>query len=229
LLLWRKAFEKHLKAVLGTNLEIIWTENRRSMITFDRRKNVPVLRLHSAFEVADETVRGDLVYYLTHPRAKIPKSIHAFVKNIPSEHKTNNPRLKTTSRGRNYNLRTIYKKLNKKYFEDKLDGHITWGRRIFGKKRSIVFGSFSPSEKLIRIHPVLDTELVPLFYLESVIHHEMVHEYLDSTDISGDDSMHSSVFRELEEKFSHHELAKAWQKRHVTKLLRYSPGKAEDQ
>ncbi|MDH5542604.1 MAG: hypothetical protein OEY64_06535 [Nitrospinota bacterium] len=223
MLLWRKAFEKHLKRVFGEKLEVVWTDNRRTMVSFNKKKDIPVLRLHSAFETADEDVRDDLVYYLLHPRAKVPESIHTFVKSIPAHGKTGSRKTRVTSRGDNYDLRKIYNKLNKKYFDEKLNGRITWGRRVFGKKRSILFGSFSPSENLIRIHPVLDTELVPLFYLESVIHHEMVHEYLHLTGENGSENLHSHLFKKIESRFSHFELARAWQKRHIHKLLRYNP------
>ena len=223
MLLWRRAFERHLKEVMGGNLELVWTKNRRVMITFTHKKGAPVLRLHESFATADEKLKNDLVHYLSKPRAKIPKSVREFVNTISSEQEEDIEKI--NPRGENYDLLTIYRKLNKTYFDGKLKGNITWGRRFFApRKRSIVFGSYMSGACLIRIHPVLDTELVPLFYLESVVHHEMVHEYLDTNEGAHDEGpRHSKVFRKLERGFQYYELAIAWEKSHLSKLLQYKP------
>lgn len=223
MLLWRKALEKHLRNALGDELRVVWTQNSRLMISFKRKDGVPILRLHESFQTADEGLKRDLTYYLSHPRAKVPGSVNEFIKSIPENIKQGKPAYKIKSRGKNYNVRKIYIKLNKKYFEGRLDGKITWGRKVFSGKSSILFGSYSPNQNLIRIHPLLDTELVPLFFLESVIHHEMVHGYLHKLAPENETRTHSPRFYELEGKFSHHLLAVAWQKRHLGKLLRYTP------
>lgn len=223
MLLWRKALEKHLRNALGEELRVVWTQNRRLMISFKKKEGVPVLRLHESFQTADENLKNDLAYYLSHPRAKVPDAVSQFVKSIPENDGDGKPRYKVKIRGENYNVRKIYKKLNVKYFENKLDGKITWGRKVFSGKSSILFGSYSPSQDLIRIHPLLDTELVPLFFLESVIHHEMVHGYIHKFEAENSSRTHGPRFFELERKFSHHLLAVAWQKRHLSKLLRYKP------
>ena len=223
MLLWRKALEKHLRNALGDELRVVWTQNSRLMISFKKKEGVPVLRLHESFQTADENLKNDLAYYLSHPRAKVPASVNEFVKSIPENSLQVKPTYKLKTRGENYNLRKIYNKMNAKYFEGKLNGKITWGRKVFSGKASILFGSYSPSQNLTRIHPLLDTELVPLFFLESVIHHEMVHEYIHMFESENKSRTHSPRFYELERKFSHHLLAVAWQKRHLTKLLRYKP------
>ncbi len=228
MLLWKKALEKHLRELLGEKLKLVWTQNRRTMISFYERKGVPVLRLHESFGTADEPLKKDLFHYLTHPHSKVPKGITKFVEQITEERK--NQKLETPKqnhRGENFNLAKIQRKLNRLYFNGKLKGSIGWGRKAFGKnKSSIVFGSYYPNENIIRIHPVLDTELVPLFYLESVVHHEMVHRYLHTIENEpSNEGLHPPRFKKLEAKFKHHQLALAWEKSQLAKLMNYQPPK----
>lgn len=221
--LWRQAFERHLRETLGENLQLIWTQNRRVMISLQHKKGTPVLRLHESFATAAPELKSDLVRFLVRGR-RLPESVRDFVKGIAAHGGAD--REKLAPRGRNYDLRKIHRKLNREYFGNRLKGNITWGRKAFGdQKRSITFGSYFSERNLIRIHPVLDTELVPLFYLESVVHHEMVHEYLETVEGAGrkHGQVHTSRFRELERQFKFFELAAAWEKRHLPKLLRYRP------
>lgn len=220
--LWRSAFERHMQEALGRNLRLIWTMNRRVMISLRRQKGLPVLRLHENFATAGKQLLDDLVKFLLHGR-QAPQSIKDFVRTIESAREPRSIRIVT--RGKHHDLREIYRRLNAEYFGEKLAGRITWGRRAFGVKRSITFGTYNFEGKLIRIHPVLDTELTPLFYLESVVHHEMVHEYLDTVEGIGrkHGRMHTRGFRERERGFKYYEMAKAWEKRHLNKLLRYRP------
>ncbi len=221
--LWRHAFERYLRETLGESLQLVWTNNRRLMISFNQKKRPPVLRLHESFATAEQGLKDDLVRFLRHGK-RIPDSVREFVNRIPLISREDGGTLRT--QGKNYDLRKIYGKLNKVYFGNRLEGKITWGRRAFaGQKRSITFGSYFSIRRLIRIHPVLDTELVPSFYLESVVHHEMVHEYLDAVEGYGRKrgEVHSPHFKELERRFQYFELAAAWEKRHLAKLLRYSP------
>lgn len=227
MLLWRQALERHLREILGKKLELVWTQNRRLMISFRNRNGIPVLRLHESFSGADDELKKDLVHYLSHPRAKVPESINQFVRQINELQNGDKKPARLLRRGKTFDLRKVYKNLNSTYFGGKLKGEICWSRKIFGKdKVSIVLGSYYPEYNLIKIHPVLDTELVPLFYFESVVHHEMVHEYLHTLEPDdGGSRLHPSRFRELERKQKYYELALAWEKSHLAKLLKYEPGK----
>ena len=46
------------------------------------------------------------------------------------------------------------------------------------RRGGLTFGSYDPVLALIRIHPVLDRRDVPLYFLESVVYHEMLHHHL---------------------------------------------------
>jgi len=226
LLLLQHALEKNLKDVLGKELRVTWTTNRRVMISFRRHEGTPVLRLHESFALADSGLTRDLSAFLYKNKRRVPESVKKFVNTFPErrENKLNTGRL--THRGRYRDLKKIYRKINKTCFKNQLKGMAVWGRKIFSEnKRTITFGSYYPAERVIRIHPVLDTELAPGFYIEAVMHHEMVHEYLDKVEKCDKEKAlsHSSRFWELERKFKYHALANAWEKRHFEKLMSYRP------
>jgi len=223
--LWQNAFEKSLKQTLGDNLRITWTNNRRVMISYKVRKGVPLLRLHESFATADDGLKSDLVHYLTKGR-RVPPSIKDFIRDACSAQDRPPRSEKRRTKGQVYDLSGIYRKLNREYFSGSLSCRISWGRKIFcDRKRSLTFGSYMPDGNLIRIHPVLDTEMVPSFFIEAVVYHEMVHAYLHSTEKSESHIAlsHGPRFKELESRFRLHGLAKAWERRHFTKLLRFDP------
>lgn len=226
MLLWRNACERELRERLGSDLRLIWTANRRVMISFKRKGATPILRLHENFALADNRLQADLASYLARDCRKVPKSVKEFINSLPPHDIKSRAGENLTHRGKQFNLRTIYQKLNRAYFKKRLKGKIVWGRKIFSRtKQNIVLGSYYPADETIRIHPVLDTEIVPRFYLEAVVYHEMVHEQLDKVENRrGEEALlHTKRFKELERRFRFHILANAWEKRHLEKLLSYRP------
>jgi hypothetical protein len=76
---------------------------------------------------------------------------------------------------------------------------------------------------LIRIHPVLDRPGVPRFFLESVVHHEMLHHHMGGVpDRAGRTVYHTRAFREAEARFPRYREALAWEKVNLPELLRAS-------
>jgi len=225
LLLLQHALEKNLKDALGKELRVTWTTNRRVMISFRRQRGTATLRLHESFALADSGLTRDLSAFLYKNSRRAPESVKKFVNTISKrkEKKVNTSGL--AHLGRYRDLKKIYRQINKTCFKNQLKGTAAWGRKIFSEnKRTITLGSYYPAERIIRIHPVLDSELAPGFYLEAVMHHEMVHEYLDKVEKCGKNALsHSSRFWELERKFKYHALANAWEKRHFEKLMSYKP------
>jgi hypothetical protein len=76
---------------------------------------------------------------------------------------------------------------------------------------------------LIRIHPVLDRREVPVYFLESVVHHEMLHHHLGGvSDRAGRTVYHSRAFRQAEVLYPWHREALHWEKENLPQLLRAS-------
>lgn len=123
--------------------------------------------------------------------------------------------------GQCFDLEAIYRRLNRDYFNERVEAHITWGRRPPGRRRrSIRFGVYDSRKRLIRIHPLLDQPFVPLYVVENVVFHEMLHQLNPPRRVNGRWSIHTPDFRRQEREYAHFERAEDWQRRHLTKLLR---------
>ncbi|HJP00211.1 MAG TPA: hypothetical protein QF764_00405 [Planctomycetota bacterium] len=98
---------------------------------------------------------------------------------------------------------------------------ITWGRRSRSTSRGrLILGSFQPRTRLIRIHPVLDQEAVPLWFVGSVLHHELLHAVLPCERQSGRRSHHGAEFLRLERAYPDHARTLAWEAAHLGALVR---------
>ena len=125
--------------------------------------------------------------------------------------------------GRFFNLRAVFDKLNARYFRNRLRGYtIVWGRRR--KQRpvgSIVFGTIQEDDRIIRIHPLLDRQFVPTWFLEYVMYHEMLHAMVpDRYDQSGRRVIHHEEFYAKERQYRWFRKAKAWEQENLARFLR---------
>jgi hypothetical protein len=127
-----------------------------------------------------------------------------------------------SSQGRFFNLRAIFEKLNARYFRNRLRGYtIEWSRKRKSRPRDqIVFGTIQEEDRLIRIHPLLDRALVPTWFLEYVVYHEMCHAVVrDQYDSSGRRIVHHAKFHERERQFHWFRRAKAWEQENLARFL----------
>ena len=126
-------------------------------------------------------------------------------------------------KGRVFDLRSIFDKLNAQYFRNRIrDYQIVWGRKRRQRpKAEIVFGTIQEEDRVIRIHPLLDRSLVPTWFIEYVVYHEMCHAVVpDLFDSSGRRMVHHPKFYERERKFRWFRRAKAWEEENLARFLR---------
>ncbi|MES2569726.1 MAG: SprT-like domain-containing protein [Verrucomicrobiota bacterium] len=126
-------------------------------------------------------------------------------------------------KGRFFDLRALFDRLNAVYFEDQLEAYtIVWGRkRRLRPRNGIVFGSIQEEKRLIRIHPLLDQAFVPRWFVEYVIYHEMCHAVVpDEFHARGGRIVHHERFYARERKFYRFRRAKAWEKQNLARFLR---------
>jgi hypothetical protein len=95
---------------------------------------------------------------------------------------------------------------------------ITWGRDRQGNK-SIQLGSYDFDQDLIRIHPALDQEWVPRYFVVYVIYHELIHVIVPPESNGDRREVHSDRFRQLERQFSRFEEAMFWESENLHRLL----------
>jgi hypothetical protein len=125
--------------------------------------------------------------------------------------------------GRFFDLRAIFDKVNARYFRNRLRGYtIAWGQRRRERPKSyIVFGSIQEEDRMIRIHPLLDRQFVPLWYVEYVVFHEMLHAFVpDRHDSAGRRIVHHEGFLERERQFRHYRRSIDWEQENLGRFLR---------
>lgn len=217
--------ERALRAILGPRVLVKLTTNRSTMISFRRRGSALYVRAHSIFGQAPTNVLEALAAFIS--KDEISALETALLDDFIEKHRgqlnqTRVHSLRVQPFGEVHDLRQIFDELNRSYFEGRVDARITWSSSARKRRRrSMNMGTYSDELRLIRIHPALDQEWVPRFFVASVVHHEMLHQLHDVKSAGGRRCIHTAAFRADERKFEHYAEAQAWERRHLSKLLRY--------
>ncbi len=77
----------------------------------------------------------------------------------------------------------------------------------------MTFGSYDKHRNQIRINPLLDDAAVPLYFVEFIVYHEMLHAVCPAKiDSRGAIRSHTREFRMQEKQFAEYDDAKEWEK-----------------
>ncbi len=105
---------------------------------------------------------------------------------------------------------------------------ITWGRSTGSRPRySLQLGSYVTAENLIRIHPVLDRDWVPAWFVRYVLFHELLHAAVPPAKQGRRTLHHGAEFRRQERAYADFARAQAWQEQNLPLLLRDARRKSE--
>jgi len=209
------------------NLKV--TNNVSSMVTFKpANRTEPIqLRLHRMFLWAPPHVVKAMGTWLTRNRCKRSGAvIDEFIsthRHLVDSRKSRPVKTRTT--GEFFDLSELFDEVNSEQFENNIDAPVTWGKRPARNRRkySIRFGSFTPEDNVIRIHPYLDQDWVPRYFVKYVVFHEMLHAHLGIEERpSGRRSVHPPEFRRLEKAYPDYERSISWHDnpRNLNRLLR---------
>ncbi|TXD43489.1 M48 family metallopeptidase [Lujinxingia vulgaris] len=211
-----KALEDRLGAVV-----LVLTDNRRRMVSARRIGTRIELRAHHMFvgceaEVIDALARLALrAEGLDEARATIRDYIARHRDTIRFE--VDEDQLQ--ARGQIHDLQAMLDRWRARFpVEELADIVITWGRYGRGR-RSIRFGSFDFDRRLIRIHPVLDQDWVPDYFVEFVVYHELLHALFPPRQTATRRVVHTPRFREMEARFPRYAEAMAWEQHNLPRLL----------
>ncbi len=124
--------------------------------------------------------------------------------------------------GQVFDFQACLDELSSRYFPDLQRPSLRWMRNPgLRNLRSIHFGTYVGADgrrPTISLHPRLRRPWVALIFVESVIHHELCHHMLAKRERRRE-KPHGKRFRELERGYPHLELAKAWQRYNLDRLL----------
>jgi predicted SprT family Zn-dependent metalloprotease len=130
--------------------------------------------------------------------------------------------LRLYSEGEHYNLNKIYAKVNKSYFEGKLDLKISWfGNHCSKARRRVILGSYNHQKGLIKINRVLDHSHIPDHFISFIVYHEMLHHVLPPLKRRYKGRrIHHSAFSAREKEFKEFELVQEFRKGFVKELFK---------
>lgn len=219
----RQALIRRLEMAQKRPVLLAVTDNYRQMISSSLREGILQARVHHMFLDAPAVVQDALVRYVVNQDRAASLVVGQYIDENGHRIRASRPvSTPLTTQGRTHDLLSLFQKLNLTYFGGAVDALITWGRRVKVKKprRTIKLGSYSAVERLIRIHPVLDRPWVPRYFISYVIYHEMLHHVMPASHGNGRRMLHPPQFLARERLFRDYERALAWERAHVTRLLR---------
>ncbi|MBN2193659.1 MAG: hypothetical protein JW751_12650 [Polyangiaceae bacterium] len=220
----RQALERRFTAAFSRPIQLAITDNRRRMVTYAEAGGTLRLRLHMMFLGAPDEVLDALVSYVREDAREASQRLGEFIQanrhRIRASRTVQGP-LRT--RGRVHDLVEILAGVNDRYFGSSVtDVLITWGRRSRprqGRRSAIKLGSYSAAERLIRIHPALDQDWVPRYFVSYVVFHELLHHLFPGELRRGRVILHSAEFLRREAEFRHYTRALEWERKHLARLL----------
>lgn len=202
---------------------VVVTDNLRTMLSVKRGHGVYSFRIHHMFIDAPPLVLRAIASYAELRDRESSELLRAYIdSNEEAIRRRSSPRAVTLDvAGRHHNLQAIYDELNAHYFGGAIRARITWGPRSKRKRKrsSIKLGSYTVEDELIRIHPVLDADDVPRYFVAWVVYHEMLHEIHDMPVVDGRRVYHTRAFRQAEAKFEQYPEAVLWERTNLHKLL----------
>jgi hypothetical protein len=111
-----------------------------------------------------------------------------------------------------HNLDSLSSEVRRDYFPDAPAIRIEWGKNPGRRRRrSIRLGSYHRGRELIRIHPHLNSSVVPSWFIQSIIYHEYLHHILGPS--------HDRRFHRQERRFRFHSESKDWLAHNLLLLL----------
>ncbi|MCC6214701.1 MAG: hypothetical protein IT376_07515 [Polyangiaceae bacterium] len=221
----RQALERRFEAAAGGPVQLAVTDNLHRMISYTRSRGTLKVRLHMMFLGASERVLDAMVRYVVRDDRAASAVVGEFIQANTHRIRAWRPVRGVRTAGQHHDLLTVLADVNDRYFGSALgDVLVTWGRRARPRtgtaRRTIKLGSYSVSERLVRVHPVLDQPWVPRYFLSYIVYHELLHHVVPGATVRSRFSLHTAEFARREREFRHYERAIEWERRHIDRLLR---------
>jgi hypothetical protein len=224
-----RRLQRALSEGSGIRIRLRITNNTSTIMSLqcNAERTTARLGLHHMFLEATAEVQAALVTWIRYPKQR-PSSrvIDEFIAAHENKIQRKKPRRATLStKGQCHDLEGMFLDLNHRHFAGTVIAPVTWGRMPSLRKRhSIRFGSFSPTENLIRIHPLLDQPFVPQYFVRYILFHEMLHAHLGIEEGStGRRMIHPPQFKRMEKAYPDYDRAIAWLENpaHLRRLLHH--------
>jgi hypothetical protein len=223
----RQALERRLAAAYPGPVILSITDNRQSIISHELEGGVLRARIHHMFLDAPPRVIDALVRYIAEEDRDASVLVGEYIEANLGRLAKRSRQIPLVAKGKQHDLYAILQDVNARYFDGQVNLMITWsstrrtrGGRRANPRKTIKLGSYTPVDRLVRVHPSLDRAWVPRYFVAYVVYHEMLHHVMPGTRASGPRKLHPPEFVAREKEFRHYERAIAWEKAHLSRLLR---------
>lgn len=208
-------FQEELEMNVGMKLNLKINDNRSTMLSVKWEPDCTKVSLHRMFLRAPKNIMQALACYLRGEHRRLAPSIRAYIEHnlqkLDYSHQLDLNQLQT--KGRVYDLEKIYDDLNREYFNNQLELHITWFGKSWRRRNQnrITFGLYHDPLRLIKINRLIDNKHFPDYFVAYVIYHEMLHYVCPSyVDERGVKQIHNKEFKEREKQFKYYHQAQEW-------------------
>ncbi len=221
----RQALERRFEIAFGGPVQLAVTDNRHRMVSHSRNGKALKVRVHLMFVGGPDPVVEALVEYVLHGCRESSTILGDYIQANGHRIRPDRPISGTVrAQGDVHDLEPILDELCESYLGlPSPDLYVTWARRTAPKgrqRKTIKLGSYSPAERLIRIHPALDEPWVPKYFVSYILYHELMHDIVPPVPAGSRVLLHPPEFRRREREFRDFERALAWENRHIDRLLR---------
>ena len=220
----RQLLERRLMSAFPGPVALSITDNRHSIITHRCKDGVLRARIHHMFLDAPPNVVDALVRYVTRGEREASALLGLYIDSHGERLAPRSRKIPLLTKGKHHDLLGLMEDVNDRYFARSVNAVITWGKRAKSRRAeprsTIKLGSYSAGERLIRIHPALDRNWVPRYFVAYIVYHEMLHHVIPTSRGEGRALVHPPEFLERERKFRHYDRAIAWERAHIGRLLR---------
>lgn len=226
----QRAFAELLARYTRMSWHIHWTRNRRTMISFSSRHRPPLLRLQGFFVEAPPSVAGRIAEVIEGRKRSWGAEVDQFIRTQLSNPKWRETLAKArevalSPQGKRLDLVPLFEELNARYFDSRVIAKLGFMRAVApkrGRNISMKLGTYSPESGIIRLHPALESEKVPLFVVEAVLFHEMAHALQPSLHQAPKGqrrAVHDKAFKTELTRFPQTAEADLWIKNNLRQLL----------
>ncbi len=151
---------------------------------------------------------------------ELPEAVKTSIREYIEEQESSGEKEEVIESGNERDLDKIFERLNQEYFSDRIQAKVMWGRDVKSRNKSgFRYGSYDEGKKLIRVHPRLKQDFVPLCVLELTVYHEMCHQFAPSYKRNGTWQSHHPEFKKKEREYKDFKDARNWEKHNWHRLL----------
>ncbi len=224
-----RAWAELLSKELGLRISVRFGRARNSVLRVVKSDGELAVHMSSFFEHAPADVRGAVVQWLRVGRRarcsnrELDRWIDAELAAASVERRS---ALRTRVCGSRHHLGALAEVLFVEEFASDFEvlprPALSWGREGPSRgRRSLRLGSYDAYLHLVRVHPVLDQDAVPEWFVRYILFHELLHAALpQDRSPSGRRVFHGPRFVERERNYRDYGKALRWEKENVARLIR---------